>query len=168
MKHPSRRVWLALATGALLLLALGPGLAIAAGGSVSIVEEDEQYKFQPGNISVAAGETVTWTNNSDAPHTVTADDAAFDSGTFDENETFEQTFDTAGQFAYHCEIHDYMHGTVTVLAAGATPPPTDTVDSTPTSGSGAIPWLSLLAAGAALIILGRLGQRALVARERSQ
>ena len=163
----SKRAGLALGVGALVVLALGPALAIAAGDAVSIVEQDDQYKFQPADLSVAEGTTLRWTNNSDAPHTVTADDGkAFASDQLAENDTWEETFDTAGTYAYHCRIHDYMHGTVTVLAAGATPPPTD---AAPAQGSpaGGVPWLPLLAAAAAVIVLGGLGQRALVARERS-
>jgi plastocyanin len=51
----------------------------------------------------------------DSPdHTVTADDDSFDSGTLSNGDTFEQTFDEAGEFAYHCEIHSSMTGTITV------------------------------------------------------
>lgn len=165
MKKPIGPIRLALGAAAMLFLVIGAGLALAAGGSVSIVEQNGQYKFRPASLTVAEGTTVTWTNNSDAPHTVTADGRLFDSGQVDENGTFEQTFSTAGEFAYHCAFHDYMHGTVRVLAAGQTPPPTDTTPAGGT-GSASIPWLPLLGAGLAVIVLGRLGQRALVARER--
>jgi len=166
MNSPSKRLVLALAAAGMLLLTLSAGLALAANGAVSIVEDQGQYKFSPANVTVQAGSKVVWTNNSDAPHTVTADDSAFDSGSFSENGTFEQTFDTPGEFAYHCTIHDYMHAKVTVVAANASQPPTDTVAAGTTGGTG-LPWLPLLAAGGALIVFSVLGQRALVARKRS-
>lgn len=75
--------------------------------------------FQPADITVAAGTTVVWTNTSDLPHTVTADDGSFDSGTINPGETFSHTFDTVGNVPYHCQFHgdvggQGMSGTVTV------------------------------------------------------
>ena len=135
------------------IVALGPGLVIAANSNVSIKEVSDKYAFQPGTISVAVGDSVTWTNNSDAPHTVTADDDSWGSDQLGEADTFMQTFDTAGTYAYHCEIHDYMHGTVTVLAAGQTPPSTDTTTPAGASAGGALPWLWILAAFGSFVVL---------------
>jgi plastocyanin len=72
------------------------------------------FAFDPAEITVAAGTTVTWTNEDVAPHTVTADDGPFDSGRLDQGGSFSQTFDQPGSFAYHCEFHPSMHGTVVV------------------------------------------------------
>lgn len=83
------------------------------GATVSIVD----FAFDPAQIDVAAGTTVTWTNNGSAPHTVTADDGSFDSGELAPGESFSFTFDTAGTFAYHCEIHPEM--TAAVVVGGA-------------------------------------------------
>ena len=70
--------------------------------------------FNPAEITIKAGDTVTWTNDDDTEHTVTSDDDAFDSGDISGGDTFEQTFDEAGEFAYHCSIHSQMSGTITV------------------------------------------------------
>jgi len=167
MKHPSRRAWLALSVGAMLVLTLGPGLAVAADADVSMVEEDEQYKFEPAEVTVEVGDSVTWTNDSDAPHTVTADDDSFDHDGIDPTETAQQTFDAVGDVAYHCEIHENMTGVVHVVATGtgATPPPTDTqaVDQTTAGG---LPWLPIAAGLIALVVLVGLWQRPLISRER--
>lgn len=70
--------------------------------------------FNPATVTVPSGSTVTWTNNDTTAHTVTFDDASADSGALDPRATFDHTFATAGTFAYHCNIHSFMHGTVTV------------------------------------------------------
>ena len=74
----------------------------------------KDFSFQPASISVAVGSTVTWTNNDTTGHTVTADDGSFDSGTVAPGATFSHTFDTAGTFTYHCNIHPSMTATITV------------------------------------------------------
>ncbi|MBL8776631.1 MAG: cupredoxin family copper-binding protein [Acidimicrobiales bacterium] len=72
------------------------------------------FSFIPDPISITVGDSVTWTNEDGFAHTVTADDDSFDSGNLDGGATFEQTFDEAGEFAYHCNIHPQMTGTVSV------------------------------------------------------
>lgn len=92
--------------------------------------------FEPATITIEAGDTVTWTNSGDLPHTVTADDGAFDSGQMASGDTFQQSFDSEGTFEYFCEIHSTadgsaMNGTVVVEAAAATEAPTETGTPTP-------------------------------------
>ena len=82
----------------------------ASGTSVAIAD----FAFDPGDLTVSVGDTITWTNDDDTDHTVTSDDDAFDSGNVGGDDTFEQTFDEAGEFAYHCSIHSQMSGTITV------------------------------------------------------
>jgi plastocyanin len=78
------------------------------GNSVSI------HNMAFSNLSVAKGTTVTWTNNDAMAHTVTADDASFDSGNIAPGATFSHTFSTAGTVAYHCSIHTGMKANVVV------------------------------------------------------
>jgi plastocyanin len=106
----------ALAT-ALIVMALGLGarsVAAQESAAVSIVD----FAFQPASVEIATGGTVTWTNTGQAPHTVTADDGSFDSGTLSPGATFSQTFATAGTFTYHCNIHPQMTATVIVGGPG--------------------------------------------------
>ena len=134
---------------AMLLVLVSP--ALAANRSVSIREANERYSFRPGTITINAGDSVTWTNSSDAPHTVTSDSGSeLASSELDEDQTFSHTFDSTGTFAYHCTIHDYMTGTVKVLAAGAPLPATDTEPSIPTGLFGAL----LAMGGIAGLVLG--------------
>jgi plastocyanin len=134
-----------------LLLVAGP--VFAANGSVTITESDERYSFVPKTVYVNVGDSVTWSNDSDAPHTVDSDTGGeLESGNFNEGESFDHTFSATGTFAYHCDIHDYMKGTVVVLAAGVTPPPTETnaaptTQSEPNGVAIAMTLLAVLAVG---------------------
>ncbi len=105
-------------TGVLLVAASTAGV-LAASATIS------GFAYHPNPITVTAGRSVTWTNNDSAPHTVTADDGSFTSGTIASGGTFTHTFATMGTVAYHCTIHQSMHGSVDVQAAPApTPTPT--------------------------------------------
>jgi plastocyanin len=58
---------------------------------------------------------VKWSFEDDAsPHTVTAEDGSFDSQQKCKGDTFTFKFDKAGTFAYHCNLHANMKGTITV------------------------------------------------------
>ncbi|MCU7551531.1 cupredoxin domain-containing protein [Chitinophagaceae bacterium LB-8] len=70
--------------------------------------------FSPASITVKTGTTVTWTNNNDMLHTVTADDGSFNSGDLAYTKTYSHTFSQAGTFHYHCAYHANMKGTVMV------------------------------------------------------
>lgn len=83
---------------------------------VSVID----FAFEPATLSVPAGTTVTWRNDGARPHTITADDGAFDSGRLDPGEAFSFTFDQAGTFAYHCGFHPDMQATIVVTEAEVT------------------------------------------------
>jgi plastocyanin len=74
--------------------------------------------FVPSTITVVIGvnNTVIWTNNDYTIHTVTSDSSIFDSGLLNNGNSWSYTFTTAGTYSYHCAIHPYMNGTVTVIA----------------------------------------------------
>ena len=71
------------------------------------------YTFVPDTTTVPVGTRVTWTNDDQVKHTVTATDATF-SGLLPQGATFSRTFSTAGTFNYFCAIHPAMKGTVVV------------------------------------------------------
>jgi plastocyanin len=110
-----------------LLMVAGPVAAVSTAG-VKIGEANNRYHFSPVTAYVNVGGTVTWTNGSDAAHTVTSHAGSeLASSTFRAGKTFSHTFAATGTFGYHCSIHPYMVATVIVLAAGVAPPPTDTL-----------------------------------------
>ncbi len=78
--------------------------------------------FVPAETSVPTGTTVTWSNDDTTIHTVVegspqagaGETPAFDSGIIAPGATWENTFDTAGDFDYYCSLHPFMVGKVTV------------------------------------------------------
>jgi plastocyanin len=78
---------------------------------VQIVE----FSYEPDPVVVQAGGKVIWQNEDTAPHTATADDGSFDTGTIEKGKLGSATFKEPGTFTYHCEIHPTMHGTVEVV-----------------------------------------------------
>ena len=74
--------------------------------------------FDPPQVAVEPGSTITWTNKGDEPHTVTADDGSFDSGRLNPGDSYTVAFDGQGTVTYHCTIHPEMRGSVTVGGGG--------------------------------------------------
>jgi plastocyanin len=72
------------------------------------------FAFSPNSITIASGSTVTWTNQDGAPHTVTANDGTWGSGTLRQGGTYSYVFTRPGSYSYYCAIHPYMKGTVVV------------------------------------------------------
>lgn len=72
------------------------------------------FFFQPASLNISTGSVVTWTNRGAAPHTVSSNTGAFESGTLQPSQHFSHTFSTPGVYAYHCNIHPQMRGTITV------------------------------------------------------
>jgi plastocyanin len=72
------------------------------------------FAFNPSQLTIAVGDTVTWTNSDSTSHTATADDGTFDSGDLANGDTFSYTFTEAGAFSYVCSYHSSMTGTITV------------------------------------------------------
>ncbi len=83
--------------------------------------------FSPSSIEVTVGQTVVWTNDDSAFHTVTSGTAGaadagkeFDSGLkgptalTSKGKTFEHTFDRIGDYPYFCTLHPAMVGNVIV------------------------------------------------------
>ena len=166
----TRRRALILVTLILMLAPAGPARAQEA--SVSAIDNE----FDPAQLDVDAGTTVTWTNNGESPHTVTASDGSFESGNLDPGQSFSYTFDQAGDFSYICDYHesDGMVGAVTVAEAddngqrgngGGNDDPTDdpadtsddteddTLPQTGPDGLGAFLYLAAVLIGAGVFLI---------------
>jgi plastocyanin len=100
----------ACAIAAALAIALAFRTSGLAGTTATVTIDNDA--FNPTTITIAAGQTVTFTNRDDEAHTVTADDRSYDSKPM--RGTFRHRFTKRGRYAYHCEIHPFMHGVVIV------------------------------------------------------
>jgi plastocyanin len=152
------------ALGAWLLLA---GLMGAMGASTARAATTHQVTitdstFSPASLTIASGDTVTWTNAGVLPHTVTQS-GGFDSGNLDPGHTYTLTLSAAGSYAYACSYHPEQVGSVTVQAAA--PPSSGGVPDVATrlvaASSSGVPMaslapLALTASGAALLVVAAL------------
>jgi len=108
------------------LAALAAGLAtfvcvpaaFAQGATVQAL--DDTLQWSPAEVTVKAGETVTWSWDGDPPHNVASTTGSWPAGT---TSPFPHTFPTAGTYNYVCEFHFGMNGKVIVTDESGTPPP---------------------------------------------
>ena len=103
-----------LRTGA---IRLAVAAALATQMSVAHCEEMsvkiDNFTFEPAQLTVKVGTTVTWTNADGSGHSVKFADTG-DSGKFGNGGTFKRTFDKPGEYSYECGIHSTMKGKVIV------------------------------------------------------
>ena len=97
---------------ATLGLAVGVGAAPKPAAAPQIVIEHQKYL--PATLTVPAGTTVTWVNQDDDPHTVTASSGQFSSRGLDTGESFSRRFTEPGTYLYFCALHPLMTATITV------------------------------------------------------
>ena len=104
-------------------LALGAMAALLAGAIVvaPVYAADTEVKidnftYNPQQITVKAGTTVTWINHDDIPHTVVSKTLIFKSKALDTDDKFSFTFTTPGTFPYFCSLHPHMTGSIVVEA----------------------------------------------------
>ena len=101
----------------LAAVALLAGLPVSAPAApVAAIVHIKNFKFVPALLTVTAGTSVTFVNDDEEPHTATALDKSFDSDALDTNEKWQHTFAKPGSYAYFCEMHPYMKGTLIVKA----------------------------------------------------
>lgn len=94
--------------GAAMLTVLLVGNALAADHTVRI----KAMKFQPANLSVAAGDTVTFINDDNAPHTATAKDGSFNTPRLGKGSSAKIKISKSGAFDYFCAVHPRMKGKI--------------------------------------------------------
>jgi len=82
----------------------------------------KSFTFDPEFVTVSKGTTVTWTNQDPTQHQIINDPAMFfaggmlfKSGLLGTGQSFSFTFNTTGDFKYHCNIHPAMEGKVIVV-----------------------------------------------------
>jgi plastocyanin len=102
-----------LALSAMVMLIAGAAPVYAADMEVKI----DNFSFTPQMLTIKAGDTVTFVNHDDIPHTVVSKTLAFRSKPLDTDDKFSFTFATPGTFAYFCSLHPHMTGSIVVEAS---------------------------------------------------
>jgi plastocyanin len=110
MRSINRRDFGVLVAAAALLPA---GTARAEDAAAPLVVHIDNFVFVPAQLAVKVGQTVTWTNRDDIPHTVVCA-GKFRSKTMDTDGTFSFTFTAPGEYKYFCSLHPHMTGAVKV------------------------------------------------------
>lgn len=86
-----------------------------SGEQNSMAVEIRGFAFSPTEVTINVRETITWTNYDSAKHTVTSDSGSeLDSALLGKGDTYSHTFNTAGEYPYHCTPHPYMTGKIIV------------------------------------------------------
>lgn len=112
------------------------------------IDDDDEDGFEPGIITMDMGDSVTWVNVDDEPHTATGAD--FDSGKIDPGQQATVVFNAAGSFPYSCSFHPIMTGVVEVRDESGNVP------SQPTASPEASPLASPSAGDEAAVSISNL------------
>jgi len=104
-----------------------PLTVTAVTANISIVN----FAFSPTSANINVNDSVKWTW-AGSPHSTTSDTGLWESGVQGTGATFTHTFTSAGSFPFHCSVHPFMTGTISVQSANV--PPTVGI-SNPTNGS---------------------------------
>jgi plastocyanin len=78
--------------------------------TVNVIDRD----YEPRDLTVQRGATVTWKFKGDLPHDVVEDRDAFRSPILEKGDEWSLTFEDSGTFYYYCTLHHSMQGTLTV------------------------------------------------------
>lgn len=103
--------------GASLALAPAPRRVMAHDGPQVVTVRMSRFAFVPSRVEIRPGDTVVWANEDLAPHTATARDGSWETGTLANGESQHITFATTGDFDYYCAFHPHMAGTVSVRSS---------------------------------------------------
>lgn len=74
------------------------------------------FAFEPAQITVKAGERVTWQNDDGAPHDLVFKDGSAGVDLLLPGKAFSRAFDKPGVYDYVCSVHPYMTARDTVAA----------------------------------------------------
>ena len=115
----------------------GASQQAAAPATVAVVDN----RYEPVDVAINTGETVTWNYNAGAVHNVRGQTGPAEDPTwtayntpFKNTGTDQRMFTQPGTYTYFCVAHpDVMKGTIEVTGPPVTPTPTPTTTATPTA-----------------------------------
>ncbi len=85
-----------------------------AAGDTHVIDI-KAFKFVPDTLKVRVGDTITWTNHDIVPHTATADDKSWDTGTLKRNERASLTVTAGMAPRYYCRFHPQMRAQIEIV-----------------------------------------------------
>ena len=97
-------------------LAIAAAISLCLSGAHAVETTNvmiDNFTFEPAQLTVKVGTTVTWKNRDDIPHTVVSA-GKFRSKTLDTDDSYSFTFTVAGDYKYFCSLHPHMTGTIKV------------------------------------------------------
>jgi nitrite reductase (NO-forming) len=97
----------------------GSVVDIPSGAGMQMVPGNDFYSPPTLTVVIGVNNTVTWVNNDNVPHTVTANDGSYNSGNLNPGQSWSHTFTAPGTYTYYCSYHSWMKGTIIVKAAAA-------------------------------------------------
>ena len=115
-----RRTPVLIAALALVLGACGSSGTTARSSATAAVPAPSRlvtikgFNYRPSRLRIVVGTTLQVVNKDSEPHTLTADDKSFTTGTLDKDGSKTITLARAGTFPFYCTLHPYMKGTITV------------------------------------------------------
>jgi plastocyanin len=113
----------------------GPGPAPPSDAARQVDVTTKDFAFDPGQVSVAPGGTVTWKNDGNAPHTATFDDVQLDTGTIQPGKSAKLTAPTKpGSYSYKCNIHPAKMRAVLVVVGQNQADPTASATAAKANG----------------------------------
>jgi len=81
----------------------------------ALIVKIENFTFNPAELTIKPGATVTWENGDDIPHSVVDSAGKFHSKALDTGEKFTMAFTDAGEITYFCGLHPHMKGKIIVM-----------------------------------------------------
>ncbi|MFZ0510913.1 MAG: hypothetical protein WAM14_04835, partial [Candidatus Nitrosopolaris sp.] len=80
-------------------------------------DQNVEFYYQPKEVTISNDTSVTWVNQDSALHTATADNGSFDTGIIPIDANATVIITGSGKLEYHCTIHPWMQGTITVVSS---------------------------------------------------
>lgn len=110
----TRRSALRLAAAS-LAVPLAATMATADGHATNHTVVIKDFAFTPANLTIKAGDTVTWINQDSAQHSAwESGNNSFDTGLLSNGQSAALTFASAGSLNYRCRPHGNMRGSITI------------------------------------------------------
>jgi plastocyanin len=91
----------------------GPSAPSVTATPAGVTVVISNFAFNPGSVTISAGQTVTWRNDDGVPHDATGSD--WTSGSISRGESYTKRFDTPGTFTYVCKVHPAMKSATVIV-----------------------------------------------------